>query len=390
MNDLDLHVAFGPVVVRIRADRELESIHRPLRRWLAAGATTSGTVPDLVFHLGPDAAPGGSGPGDALFAGRGTLEPDRLVLEDGRAWRVSLDRHQEAGVPPVWRLAPINGPLLRTVGRLPTPLFRFLHVHRFSQPELRASTFLYRHLIPAVQALLVRQQATFVHASSVRAPGGPGMLVSGWGGSGKTSGSAALYLGRPDSWQFMSDDLAIVSADGTLHFSPIPLNIFPYSTTRFPPLRDRVVRPMGPADRLQWAIRGRVMGRKGVARRLPPISDPPPGRAAPLETALHFQRSSGGQVQVRQVAPRDLARVCASILLYELGSSMPMYAAANAFCVADRPQLPTFTGMVEEAQRILERAFGNARTLVVDVPESHGVEQLGDLLESVWTPDPRA
>jgi len=384
MSELVFDVAFGPVRVLIRADGGMESVYRALRSWLAAGACVGNESPDLVVELTDSPTFHRDVTGDVISAGPGAFDGHQVLIRDGRAWEAAIDRFWRPGSPKALRYSTRNGPMLRTVGRLPSLLFRSLHVHRFSQAEVRASTLLYRHLVPAVQACLLERDATFVHASSLREVGGLGMLISGWGGAGKTSGSAALYLGRPQRWQFLSDDLTILTGDGRLHFSPLPLNIFPYSTAQFRPLHDRVVGPMGIWDRLQWSVRGRMMGKKGVARRISPVRPPSASSSCPVELVVHLQRSRGDRVAVEPRNPEEIARVCRNVLLYELGDALSMSAAANAICLGSAPPVAGIDRLVDGAERVLRKGFRDRRAVSVTVPESTTVEQLGEVLETVW------
>ena len=397
MSDLSFSVAFGPAVVRITASPEEADVHHALRKWFDTGRPEPDGVPDLVLELvagaGMPAASAGGGAGSArvvtgTVAGDGSAGDQAVVewvtLWDGRAWEAATPLDAPADAPRRWRLARRDGPLFRTAGRLPTWLFRFLHVHRFSQAEARASTLIYRHLIPAVQEVLLDRSATFVHASALRGPDGRGLLGAGWGGAGKTRGSAALYMRSPEQWRFMSDDLAILSADGALHFSPIPLNIFPYSTRQFPPLHQRVVRPMGWWDRLQWWARGTVVGRKGVARRIPVMHDLASHDSCTLAVAAHFQRSAAPAIHIRHWDVEQFARVSGSVLLYELRSSLPMYAAAAALALDHKLPFRTIDALAAGAGTVIADALADVRVLRVDVPEGTTVPELGSILEDAW------
>lgn len=378
MADRSLCIPFGPVRVRVVVRGDLKGVFQALETWFPVGSDPA-CVPDLIFEL----APPRPGRAEGVTVGRATLSDSTLRVWDGRAWELAVDTADQQTVPRI-HLTQRDGLMLRTAGRLPSPLFRFLHVHRFSSEEVRASTFLYRHLIPWVQHILVRRGATLVHAAAVRSKAGGGLLVAGWGGSGKTSGTAALYFGRSEQWSFLSDDLAIVDSDGRAYRSPIPLNVFPYSTSTFPPLHDRVVRGMGFWDRLQWAVRGRVMGRAGVARRIPAPIDPSPAVGTKVELALHLNRGPVDEPRASHWDAASFARMCRTVLHFELRGAVPVYAAASALVPAT-DAIPAIDRLVEEAEKVLAMGLRTTSCRVLTVPEDAGPRELGTWLESSWS-----
>lgn len=358
---------FGPLTVEIRLATGLTRVGESLRTWFAAGRIESHTHADADVRF------------ELMGHGAEGLEPSAFDW-DGRAWEAARVTDDGGAELATWRLRLKDGPLLRTVGRLPRPAFRFLHVHRFDPDGVRASTFLYRHLVPALQVELLRKGATLVHASALLGPGGLGMMVSGEGGAGKTSGSAALYLGHPTRWRFMSDDLAILDGDGVVHFSPLPLNVFPYSTRTFPPLHDRVVQPMSAWDRLQWRVRGFVMGANGVARRVAPWVENGRSSTCPLKVFIHLERSDVVEPVIVSGSPDGAALTCGRILRHELRTSLPLYAGELRGTGVGGEVEAMATG----GERIVERALQGIPVVVARIPRAMSVAELGTLLERIW------
>lgn len=366
MTTSSIQFDFGPLSVEVSFPPALERLAEFLRIWFAAGHIPHEADADLRFELLPHGAP--------------SLEPSATEW-DGRAWEAARVQRDERSTPSMWRLRLRDGPLLRTVGRLPDPVFRFLHVHRFDPDGVRASTFLYRHLIPAVQSALLAKNATLVHASSLVGPDRSGMMVSGEGGAGKTSGSAALYLGSPERWRFMSDDLAVLDAQGEVHFSPLPLNVFPYSTRTFPPLHERVVQPMTISDRLQWRIRGFIMGAKGVARRVAPWGTSGVPKTVPLTVFVHLDRSDVTDPVVASGDPESAARTCGRILRHELRTSLSLYAEERR----GASQTGAIEALARGGEAVIERALLGVPVVNARIPQAMSVPALGRFLEEVWT-----
>lgn len=384
MSPVGFDVAFGPVVARIEAEPALEAVHAVLRRWFTAGLREAGGPPDVLFSLGRVPVAEERSRGAVLFVGSGSLDRRSFSNWDGRAWTTTRARDGQQGGTEQWCSRLENGPMLRVAERVPTFLLRLTHEHYFSCDEIRASTFLYRHIVPIVQLALLRRRATFVHASAVRRRSGGGILLFGWGGCGKTSACTSLHLTEPERWQFISDDLAIVDDSGRVHHSPLPLNVFPYNTGDFPLLEERVLGGMGPVERLQWKVRARFLGGDGVARRIPAWEPPEPATDCRLSLCAHLQRSSDSTPVAEECEPAAIARISKSILAYELRQSLAMLTIANAFQSPQPLGLPSLDELMQAAEAILASALRESRVVSIRVPRAYRPLELGAYVASLW------
>ena len=405
MSERSFQVRFGPAVARIVAAPECAGVLEVLERWLVAGRCGADDPARLVFALcGREAQRKGAtrplpgegssrareeAVGDArsrVFSGAARLEDDRFTVWDERAWEASVPLASSEGVRR-WTFFARDGRLLRAAKRVPTWLLRLAHHHYFSADEIRASTFVYRHLIPILQDELLRLGATFVHASAVHRLDGGGLLISGWGGSGKTGASAWLHLAGAERWGFLADDLAIVDLDGVLHLSPLALNVFPYNTRGFQTLHERVVAPMGFVERAHWSIRQTLLSSDATVRRVPPLAGPPERPSCPLALCVHLERSSVGAPELLRIEPVALARIAANVLTYELRQSLPSFALANALCL-ERSPLASPHELGAASERLLAEAVSRAPVFRLRVPEAFGPRELGEHLESLWDSRP--
>ncbi|MFC1915837.1 hypothetical protein ACFLW4_04000 [Chloroflexota bacterium] len=74
------------------------------------------------------------------------------------------------------------------------------------------------------QHVLLDKGATFVHAAAV-CFNNKGFLFPGWGDAGKTGMALALLK---EGAEYMTDDLPIITQDGTILANPVPLNVARY------------------------------------------------------------------------------------------------------------------------------------------------------------------
>lgn len=360
---MSLHrVQFGPATIAVTADDAATSVLAALSRWLPSDPITDD--PDVVFHL--HARP------------QSASSPAAAGWWDGKAWSASLQR---SGSRLDWTLRPRESAVFRATRVVPDAVIRAAHVHHFGRAEMRAGALLYGHVLPGAQLALLARGATLVHASSLVGPRGGGVLVLGRGGAGKTSASTSLYMRQPDRWRSMSDDLAIVSRDGLLHRSPVPINVFPYNTERFDELAAVVAKDASLADRAHWWFRARILGPSGVARRFAPLRGFMGPTAVPLAAVVELVRDDVASPLIRTLDARAVIDEACRVLDDELARGLrPMrrlYAEG----------LPALPFMHPDEQRasvasILADAMVGRQITHITLPRRTPPDAVGQLVEA--------
>jgi len=189
---------------------------------------------------------------------------------------------------------------------------------------------------PVVQTLLLRRQHCLVHSAAV-AVGERGVLLPGWGGTGKTSAIICLLKQLPEA-AFMSDDYAIVSEDGRVLSFPKAFFIYPYHRGLFPHLFQARHKPLVPVwlsgmlERLRTVVRPTIMAfprLENLARRFTPEHMQVPARTAlpdarfveiaGIDQVLFVERYSGGQARLDELAPAEVTRRLMGNWYYEQG-----------------------------------------------------------------------
>lgn len=372
---------FGPLRIGIRTHPALDGVRQVLRDWLALGAVTHAdrAQEDLVFELMPEAG-GQDDPDGTMIAATGRVYPDgSFGCWDGRAWTTRV--YDEAALR--WQCRVRNNVVLQVARWMPDRLFRLIHQHYFGYAELLASTFLYRHLIPAAQVQLLKRGATLIHASAIASDPDLGVGLAAWGGGGKTSASSDLYFRKPSSWTFLADDLAILDRRGRLHLNPMPLNVFPYNTRSFPELDRHVVEPMGVIERTHWTLGQAVLGPGSVVRRIPVPPRLVRPRDAQARHFFHLGRWRGSEPLVEHIAPAGLARLAANVLAFELRHALEPFSLCGALGGRDACVLPSYAELIARSEAVMAEAFAGMRTWRVRVPERYAASELGALVERV-------
>lgn len=300
---------------------------------------------------------------------------------DGKAWQATVQRTKQQLE---WEVAPRYNAVVSTMRLVPPPLLRFAHVHHFGIAQVRASALLYGHVLPGAQLALLEHDATLAHASSLVGPRGGAVLVLGWGGAGKTSASTSLYMRQPDRWRSMSDDLAIVSSDGTLYRSPVPVNVFPYNTELFPELAAVVSRDASMSDRAQWWLRARILGSAGVARRFAPLEGFQGPASAPLAAVVELRRADVSDAVIEATTVDAIATEARRVLDHELSRGLrPMRAAYAQATASTVLPFPSPDAQLARAESTLRAALSRCQLHRITLPRRTPPDAVGRLVEQV-------
>ena len=111
------------------------------------------------------------------------------------------------------------------------------------------------------------RKRTLLHASSL-VKDGRAVLLTGWGGVGKTSAEVSLVFDY--GWQFLSDDISLIGDDGIATLYPRHLMVYAYNLVNNPTLQRAVFDSRSLVDQLQWRLRRWLRGPMGVRRRVAP------------------------------------------------------------------------------------------------------------------------
>jgi hypothetical protein len=191
-------------------------------------------------------------------------------------------------------------------------------------------------VMPVIQWLLLKKQHSFVHGAAV-AIKGQGILLPGWGGTGKTSAIICLLKEVPDT-SFLGDDYSIVSDKGRLLSFPKAFFIYPYHRNLFPHLFKIHHKPLVPPflsgllERVRTVVRPAVMALprlESFARRITPEHMQVPAHTAipnavfvdnvPLDSILFVERYSGTKSIIDKLGVSEAKRQLIGNWNYEQG-----------------------------------------------------------------------
>lgn len=246
-------------------------------------------------------------------------------------------------------------------GWLPTSVYRLLDRSYSSLVEKQAYSLWYSCAEPFSQLAHLEADQTLVHAAALERDG-LGLMICGFGGSGKTTLSG--YLLANHGWRVLADDLAIVDSSGTAWLNPKWVTVYPYN-------QDRAGVTQGLRDRLHWQVRYRLFGAKGVRRRVPLASYrgfDALARSAALKTVVCLQRVESGGIEVSRLSKNEVGARIAATLVPELGGLAQVLWSVRAA----GGDLPSVADLESRVRAVVHACLAEAAELV-EVRFSHRV-----------------
>ena len=221
----------------------------------------------------------------------------------------------------------------------------------------------YELLWSVVHAALLKRGASMIHAASLEI-GGRRSIISGTGGSGKTSILLSL-LRQPES-AYLSEDFGIVDETGVVFPSPKSMTLFASDLEVLRWRLNRVSSDWSRADRARWTIH-RLLGRNPLVRVRADRVGLAVGAAGPIDEAIYLRRSAGSSIDVIEITPSDFARRATTVVFREVAAleQVARLIAANApdTWSDTSPEL-----LVARTRVVIERAVGDASCHLVTVP----------------------
>lgn len=157
-----------------------------------------------------------------------------------------------------------------------------------------------------------------LHAAAFQRPGGGVVAVGGTGGVGKTS--LEIELRRRRGFQFVADDIAVVSKDGNVWPNLAYPKVYGYNVVGDTDLQREVMRGRSAMDRVNWRLRS-GLGLASVRRRVSPIDlyGSYSATGGSLEQYVFLAREHRTDFSVRRATGAELASLSVPIMKAEYG-----------------------------------------------------------------------
>ncbi|MCX5633547.1 MAG: hypothetical protein NTW93_07745 [Phycisphaerae bacterium] len=205
---------------------------------------------------------------------------------------------------------------------------------------------------PVLQMLCLRKKHCMIHGASV-AINGRGVLLPGWGGTGKTS-SIICILKEILGSSFLSDDFSFISLD-LIYSNPKAFSIYPYHRALFPHLFKSGHKILIPSclsnifEKVRTIVKPAIMAfprLENIAKRITPENMQVSARQAlpdfefsdkaKIDTVLFIERYSGGKIVLEDISVDRARQRLIGNWMYEIGKcSQEMIVAMGGAGIID-------------------------------------------------------
>lgn len=300
---------------------------------------------------------------------------DRFRLLD-KIWQVQVEATSD---PVRVTLAPRRMGSLKGVVRNVKKAWRYLHTHGRGGYVHQLKRLLFYVYMPMVELALLQRGSSFAHCSAIERDGRVALFPAS-GGVGKTS-----IMGRyiDQGWRFLSDDMCVISADGTASLHPLPMHIYKFHEVHCPSIVQRM-RSVAPWwDRLLWALLGYVKRPDRLVRWVSPELVLGGERLAwqgRVEAVVYMHRyRNGTQFEVEPVSAADVASLMASVVFDEINNLAAMSIMVGS--CQSMELLPTVGRLYQQVYDVFTSAFAKAACCVLRVPETATADDIFAFIE---------
>lgn len=226
-------------------------------------------------------------------------------------------------------------------------------------PEMHAKKIMYGVIEPILLAEFSTRKKTMIHCSAVANAKGEALMLSAWGGVGKTSLMSYFLL---NGWKFLCDDIAVLDEDGTVYHYPLPMHIYGFHKYVCQDMYQRLCGGMTAKEKFiwdlsmklkksnamfRWVVPERIYGREAIALK------------AGLKMVIHMQRSSeNAPICFQPCSSSDAARYIAGTIQNELSDIVKLTSYPNA--VSGIPCFPDTERTLHALKKTAENAFSHA------------------------------
>jgi len=248
-----------------------------------------------------------------------------------------------------------------------------------SNIEIQINVFYYRVFLSFMQWWNVKNDYSFIHASSFSYNKG-GYLLTATSGIGKSA--FLLSASRDKSFKFIADDLAIVNSAGFSNFLGRKISIKPYHFSYFPWLKSIIKKNMPLVQNFQWKL---LANRKPLSYSLSPndLFNGAVDDAMKIRKVIHLMNHNSTEFKTMKISAEDLSKINVSIMQTELFLALEFFSKFNYFPDNSNPDCSfTHDKFSKEMGGLYTDLFNSVEIICVLVPYRSNPNKLYEYLKS--------
>lgn len=250
---------------------------------------------------------------------------------------------------------------------------RFLDKTFKNNIELQITTFYYRVFLLFSQLWNVDNNISYLHSSSISI-NNEAVIFTADSGVGKSS--LLLRLSQEEEYQFIADDLSIISEASLVYYQGRCLSVKPYHLKFFNFLDSVINNEMPKWQKVQWRLlnNNRLTFRIAPNKLFKKIS-----KVSKIKRVIHLCNHSDDKFIIQNISHNELVKYTVPIIINELFlanyklnliSSLPDSGFMNS------------SELYEKVSRIYQKAFEDTELLLVLVPFMSDPNKLFEFLKS--------
>lgn len=368
--------SLGPATIRIQGSGNLYAAI--IANFASFAVVDNSSQADLCFTILEIGEPHTSQGGSSAKDGDGTLQSPIIKVKGFTLLMEQIQAGNRSTINIECR--PWQTKKRRLLSLLPRPLQRLASMRYVTALELQALDFIFHVYLWTTQLALLEHRATYIHASTMYNDSSrTALLISGWGGVGKTSLAAFAYVESDNKWGFLSDDLSIIDSQGMVWPNELAIHYYPYNLRGFNQLTAKLQGLMGPVDRQHWRWRTKIFGSSGVVRRIDPqMLWGVEKESHALTRALFLERWPRSEPRTSVISLESFVDKSIHILLHELKTILTPIIISHASADTDlQAFVPSISSFISRTAAVLTSACKNSVISHIFVPASWGPMELG-------------
>lgn len=234
--------------------------------------------------------------------------------------------------------------------------------------------------LPLVELALLKRRSSLAHCSAIEKEGHV-VLFPAWGGVGKTS-IMSRYI--ENGWKFLSDDLCVISDNGTASLHPLPMHIYKYHEKQSKELVEKMLLQSDTLDKLLWQVMSRIKKSHKLVRWIKPDKvfgrDKVSGKGE-ITTVIHMHRHMQSDMfKLKKAEPDEVAKLMASTILDEINNLVNISLVINSCQPNDF--IPDVRHLHKRIIDIYSGAFVRAKCYIIDIPQRAMAEDVYSYIQN--------
>lgn len=231
-----------------------------------------------------------------------------------------------------------------------------------SRIEISYSLFWY-----IIQVLLLKENASFIHAGTFTSGCNKAIAFMGTGGSGKTS-NMFQYLSKSE-YEYLSEDFGIINDKGNVYLSPKTLSVYDSDIENESSILLKFKKSMTISNRFKWSFNSMVR-KKNPMIKVPVrclFEREKLSKLALLSKSFYIIRSDISEPEVRKIDIEELSQRLVNITLREMKKYVELINLINASAPSDYPY-PSLEEFIASVKNIYLKAFNNSENYLLNLP----------------------